>query len=131
MGDVKFSNVLWAGVAGIALLIVCLLFFWIWISYTLMWACLISGILSIVLGIIAYFAQAVIEKPVLGLVSAGVFGILGIGFLLSAAWFQEEGKKIPCLILVLVVALILLAFWAWKIRDMEREKEIKAKRKRL
>ncbi|MEM3444709.1 MAG: hypothetical protein QXJ27_01200 [Thermoplasmata archaeon] len=131
MAGIKFSSVVWAAVTGILLLIVFLLFALIWISYPQMWAYLISGILALVLALLSYFSQAFIEKPLPGQVSALVFGLLGIGFLVGAAWLQEESRKIPCIISVLIVAVILLGFAGWKLRDMEREKEIKAKRKKL
>ncbi|MCX8173934.1 MAG: hypothetical protein N3F63_04940 [Thermoplasmata archaeon] len=131
MAGVKLSNVVWAAVAGIGLLIIILLFVWIWLVYTPMWACLISGILSLFLGIVAYFGQSSIEKPLFGQVSALVFGMAGVGFLLGAAWMQADALKIPCLIAVLIVAFVVFGFGAWKIKDMEREREIKATRKKL
>ncbi len=130
MPEMKISTLVWGAVAGIGLLIVVLLFAWIWLAYTPMWACIISGILSLALGVLSYFAQALIEKPVFGRGSAVVFGILGIGFLAGGAWLQPDANKVPCFIGVLIVALIVFGFGAWKIRDIEREKEILAKRKR-
>ncbi|MEM3396431.1 MAG: hypothetical protein QW620_03530 [Thermoplasmata archaeon] len=131
MAGVKLSNVVWAAVAGIGFLILILIFVWIWLVYTPMWACVISGILSLLLGTLAYFGQASLEKPIFGQISAVVFGILGIGFLMGAAWLQVDALKIPCLIAVLIVAFIVFGFGAWKIKDIELEKEIRAKRKKL
>lgn len=131
MESVKLSNVIWAAVVGIGLLIIILLFVWIWLIYTPMWACLVSGILALLLGVLAYFSQSSIEKPLYGQISAVIFGFIGIGFLLGAAWMQTDALKLPCLIVVLIVALIVFGFGAWKIKDIEREREIKARRKKL
>jgi len=131
MASIRISNILWGIVSGIGLLVLLLLFYLIWITLTIFWAFVSSGILALALGVFAYFFQAFIEKPIFGQISALVFGVLGIVFLIGGAWQVPDVQKIPCLIAVLIVAVIVFGFGAWKLKDMEREKEIKSKRKRL